>query len=212
MRTIFLASALAAAVAAMGLACGCSTTPPLVVNPAYQMWADFEPGSWAMSEGTRKAGDQVEKIQIFQRLAERTPDRVVLERTVKASPAATSQPAGPVKAAPATQPVVTRLVEPKMIKPTEHLQTRPEAVTKELPAETIVVKGLTLSCRVIDVEVHVTFGGLLPTCEDSYMRRWLSQAVPGGTVRITLDRYSTSHSLEVSTQLVDYKVVRRAQP
>ena len=99
-----------------------------------------------------------------------------------------------------------------MIMPTKHLLTLPEATIKELPAETIMVKGLALSCRVIDVESHVSYTGLLPTCEDTHMRLWTSPAVPGGTVRRDLVCYSTSHDIKLSIQLVDYKVVRRAQP
>ena len=210
MRSILLAGVVTVALA--GLACGCSATPALVANPAYQMWAGFEPGSSATLEGSRITGEQIEQVRITQRLVEADKDRVIVERTVKVLSVAATQPSARVKVIPATQPVVTRVVEPRMIQPTEHLQTRPGAVTKVLPSETIELKGLALTCCVIDVEVNVTFGGPLPTSEHSHMRRWLNSAVPGGTVRISVERQSTSHYLQVAVQLVDYKVARRAQP
>jgi hypothetical protein len=172
----------------------------MVANPTYQAWSAFEPGSTVTLKGTRKVGQDSRNVLITNRLLEVTAQQVVLERSIKDLDG-NSQP-----------PAVTRKVEPARIEPADNPRTNPQATTKDLPEQTIEVKGKVLHCKGTDVEIHAKFEGPLPTAEDVHLQTWVHPDVPGGTARIILVRKSVSHGLEVSAQVVDFQALRRKTP
>ena len=202
MTTTFVRWALLAAsgvLAAAGSGCGASSGP--VSNPTYLAWSAFEPNSSVTLQGTRKTGEQLEKIQVVQRLVERKADRIVLERSVQV-----------LDGNAAKSPVVTRKVEPAMIDPIDNPRTRPEAQTKDLGTEDVQVKGRTYPCRISEVQVHAVFGEPLPGTEDLLLRTSVNADIPGGTVKLFLQRKSATHSMELSAQAVDFQAVRENKP
>jgi transcriptional regulator of met regulon len=88
-------------------------------------------------------------------------------------------------------------------------RTRPEAQVKDLGTESVQVKGRTYSCRVNEVQVHAVFGEPLPSTEDLRLRTSVNAEIPGGTVKIFLQRKSPTHSMELSSQVVEFQAVRR---
>lgn len=194
-RTCACGFVLMAAVAAGGCNPGGGET--LVPNPTYKAWASFEPGSSATLESARKTGGKDQKVRVTQRLVEKMPDHVSVERTIEV-----------LGETPAKPPVVTCKVEPAMIDPADNPRTRPEAKVKELGSEQITVKGRVLPCRISEVQIHVEYGEPLPSKEDLVLRTSVNPEVPGGTVRIYLLRKSSSHDLELNGVVVDYNVVK----
>jgi len=189
------------AFAGPGVMAGCGASPSLIPNPTYQAWDCFEPGSSATFQYTRKTGQVQKELRITQRLLEKSADRVLLERTILESGGAATQPA-----------VVTRKSEPVRIDPRDNPRTRPDAVVKELCEEGVRVKERTFACRVIDVEVHAVFGEPLPATEDLHLRTWVHPEVPGGTVKMLLERHSASHDLVLSGQLIEFQATGRPKP
>jgi hypothetical protein len=198
--TFTRAGLLLAALGGLAAGAGCGSPAGLVPNPTYQAWAAFEPGSSVTLEGTRTTGQAQQKVQIIQRLLESDANRIVLERSVQVLDANASQP-----------PVVTRKVELAKIDPADSPRTRPEARTKDLGEENVLVKGKTYPCRVSEVQVHAEFGEPLPAVEDLRLRTWSSPDIPGGTARIDLSRRSASHNMDLVGQVVDFHAVRRHQ-
>jgi hypothetical protein len=188
------AGALLLALAVAGAMAGCGASPNLVPNPTYQAWSSFEPGSSATFQYSRKSGETKKDLRITQRLVEKNADRVLLERTVLEIGGATTRPA-----------VVTRKSEPARIDPRDNPRTRPDATVKELCEEGVTVKDRTFACRVLDVEVHAVFGEPLPSTEDLHLRTWVHPEVPGGTVKMNLERHSPTHDLELSGQLIEFQ-------
>ena len=189
--------ALLAAVTTLAAAGGCGAAPDLVANPTYQGWVAFEPGANVTFQGTRKSGQTQQEIRITQRLLEKSPDRIVLERSVQVVDGQSPKP-----------PVVTKKIEPARIEPQDNPRTRPDAQTKDLGQETVQIQGRAFSCRVSEVQVHVQFGEPLPAVEDLRLRTWAHPDIPGGTARLSLDRKSASHSLELSIQAVEFQAQR----
>ena len=184
-----------------GLTTGCaSVSSGLVANPTYQAWAGFEPGSSVTFQGTRKVGQESQKVLFTQRLLEVNPRQIVLERTVE------------VLDGKAQPPEVIRKVEPARIAPTDNPRTNPQARVKNLDDDTFLVKGRTFQCKGKEVAVHAEFGGPLPTSEDVQLRTWVHPDVPGGTVKIFMVRKSPSHDLEVAVQAIDFQALPRKTP
>jgi hypothetical protein len=198
MTTTFVRWALLAAsgvLAAAGSGCGAPSGP--VPNPTYLAWSAFEPSSSVTLQGTRKTGEQLQKIQVVQRLVERTTDRIVLERSVQVLDGNAANP-----------PVVTRKVEPAMIDPVDNPRTRPGAQVKDLGTENVMVKGRTYACLVKEVRVHAEFAEPLPSTEDLRLQTSVNAEIPGGTVKIVLQRKSGTHSMELSAQAVDFQAAK----
>jgi hypothetical protein len=168
-----------------------------VPNPTYQSWSAFEPNSSVTLLGTRKTGEALQKVQVVQRLLERNRDRIVLERSVQVLDGNGARP-----------PVVTRKVEPATIDPMDNPRTRPDAKVTDLGTEDVQVKGRSYSCRVSEVQVHAVFAEPLPGTEDLRLRTSVNAEVPGGTVKIFLERKSATHSMELSGQVLDFQAVR----
>jgi hypothetical protein len=193
MTMTFVRSAvLAASVALAAAAGGCAPSSGPVPNPTYQAWSAFEPNSSVTLEGTRKSGEQIQKVQVIQRLLERSGDRIVLVLDGNG----------------AKPPVITKKVEPAMIDPMDNPRTRPEAQVKDLGTEDVQVKGRTYTCRVKEVQVHVAFKEPLPSTEDLLLRTSVNAEIPGGTVKMFLQRKSGTHSMELSAQAIDFQAVR----
>lgn len=195
-RMTWNACVLLAAAGAAAMAGGCNPEG-LVANPTYKAWAGFEPGASATLECTRKSAGVSRQVRITQRLVEKTPDRVVLERSVQV-----------MGDGPAKEPVVTKKEERARIEPEDNPRTRPEGKTKELGGEEITVKGRPLPCRISEVQIHVEYGEPIPSKEDLVLRTSVNPEVPGGTVRLYLMRKSSTHDLELTGVLVDFQALK----
>jgi len=190
-----LAGALLAALAAVEG--GCASSSGQVPNPTYEAWSAFEPNSSVTLQGTRKTAEKLQKVQVVQRLLERNRDRIVLERSVQILDPNAARP-----------PVITRKVEPAMIDPMDNPRTRPDALVKDLGLENVQVKDRVYSCQVKEVQIHAVFEEPLPRTEDLLFRTSANAEIPGGTVKIFLQRKSPTHSMELSAQVVDFQAVR----
>lgn len=206
MKSVWIVACMAVTAGGAMSAGGCNNGD-LVANPSYKAWEAFEPGSIATLEGVRKTGDAPagRKVRITQKLVEKTPDRVVIERTIQSLENVEG------KAMP-TPPLVTKKAEPAMIDPEDNPRTHPQGKVKDLGAEDIRVKDRTYSCRLTEVSVHVEYGEPLPSKEDVLLRTAANPEIPGGTVRLFLSRQSSTHNLEIASQLVDFNAIRKAKP
>ena len=197
MRSTFVLAGLLL-LALTGLGTGCSSvSSSQVANPTYQAWANFEPGSSVTFKGTRKIGQDTHNVQFTRKLLEVTPQQVVLERSEELLDGS------------GLPPTVKRDVELARIEPADNPWTNPQARVKDLGDDSIQIKGKTLQCKGKEVVLHVEFGEPLPTTEDALHRKWVNPEIPGGTVKMFLDRKSTSHDVELSIQAIEYQVVRR---
>ncbi|MFB3891816.1 MAG: hypothetical protein ACE15C_07310 [Phycisphaerae bacterium] len=176
---------------------GCGSQAAAVPNPVYQGWAGFEPGSSVTLKCDRKSGDTQRTVEVTQRLVERTPEHIVLERTIITT-GGQQRP-----------PVVTTKVEPAMIEPVDSPRTHPQARFSDLGTDSVEIKGRSYPCRVSQWELHVAFGEPVPSSEDVRLRLSTNQEIPGGTARIHLVRHSPSHDMELSGQAIDFKAVRK---
>jgi hypothetical protein len=184
-----------------GWTTGCaSVSSGLVANPTYQAWASFEPGASVTFQGTRKVGQDRQKVLFIQRLLEVDPRQVVLERSVE------------IQDGKGHPPELIRKVEPARIEPADNPRTNPQARVKDLDDDTFQVKGGTFRCKGKEVAVHAEFGGPLPTSEDVLLQTWVHPDIPGGTVKIFLIRKSATHDLEVAAQAIDFQASRRKTP
>jgi hypothetical protein len=198
MTATFVHRALLAALGALAAAAGgCASPSGPVPNPTYLAWSAFEPGSSVTFQGTRKTGEELQKVRVVQRLLERNRDRIVLERSVHILDGNGGRP-----------PVVTQKVEPAMIDPMDNPRTRPDAQVKDLGSEDVPVKFRTYPCRVSEVQVHAVFEEPLPGTEDLLLRTSVNPEIPGGTVKLLLQRKSATHSMELTGQVVDFQSVR----
>jgi hypothetical protein len=163
----------------------------LVDNPLYASWAKLKPGSSiTMSMNTNAMGQEV-KSELTQKLAEVTPDQLIIETINKMQVMGQERVMGPTK-------VTIKAKVPKDQADRTRLPQGMKGQTKELADEMVEAAGKSYNCKVMEFTGEVqgtTAKGKI----------WRSDEVPGGMVKTEVNTegamVSTSTSKLVAIDL-----------
>jgi len=162
-----------------------------VVNPDYARWAEFGVDSWIKVEGYQVINGVRHATRYTERLASKQPDQLIVERTYE------SLDTGEVIEEREFYVMAT-------IHPQEHPFTHPGAKIVNLPRESLNVGTRDIQCDVRTVDAD---GEFAEWGKDVRGKAHLSNDIPGGLVRLTINAKAESGPYEFSGTVTDYGIV-----
>lgn len=153
------------AVCALSLMCSAALAQELVDNPIYQSWAKFKPQTTVTMSNDTKMGGMGMKLDMIYKLTELTPEKAVVEITVK-MPQGDNTSTVDILAKMKKQDVADAAMPSNL-----------KGDVKVLPDEDVKIGDKTYKCKVIEfaTETHGIKGtGKTWTCPD----------IPGQTVKM----------------------------
>jgi pimeloyl-ACP methyl ester carboxylesterase len=161
-----------------------------VDNPDYRRWARFEPGSWAAYEGEQIADGVSTPIQLKATLKFKSETALLVERDTLANRG--------------TGVVPRHLFVTAAIDPRNNPLTHPDGQVENHADELVDVDGHEIPCRVFSVH---TPGDSLAWGRDVRATVHVSDAVPGGIVRMDLVTHIDGRQVHYRGQLVGFEAV-----
>ncbi len=162
-----------------------------VANPDYARWAEFGVDSWIKVEGYQVVNGVRHAMRYTERLASKQPDQLIVERTYE------SLDTGEVIEEREFYVMAT-------IHPREHPLTHAGTKTINLPPETVTVGARDIKCNVKTVDAD---GEFAEWGKDVRGKAHLSDAIPGGLVRLTIKAEAESGPYEYSGTVMNYRIV-----
>ena len=170
-----------------------STSRP--INPAYQRWIGFQPGSWAMFEGTQFVEGRQHAIRARVTLRAVTHEHVIIERHLEGLAGVGDLP--PVR----RTRYISRHADPDL----EPFATL-EANAATTDTGRVTIRGRDFAGR----RYRFSLPGEFPDWgADPSIEAIFTPEVPGGLAALRLDTTWSGSRTQLDLQLVDFLVVRQ---
>lgn len=161
-----------------------------VRNPDYERWAAFGPGASTTFEGYQIENGVKQPLRMTAKLVSKHEDRLIVERTYV-----------PIGAGHGDPSRVQTFVCDAMVHPAEHPLSSPTAKISERPAETLMIAGKAVKCRVRTVQAAGDFPeygrGVSATL-------WQNESLPGGMARVWLRSNKGNQPFEFRGDVVSF--------